>query len=202
MLCRFPDLYDYGEHDGDFESSAGMGRYCLMSSGNHLNQGKTPSPICAYLRDLAGWCGRIPVKSAKVHKVSHGDYGTVHIYETDNFNEYFLIENRYRDNLDGWLPSSGLAVYHCDTLGSNEWQGGTAERHYQCGLIQADGHLDLERYINFGDEGDLFGAAKGTVLSHSTKPSSNLWNGSESGLTIQNISKPNEMITLETIKPS
>ena len=37
LLCRFPDLYDYGRRDGDFEKSQGMGRYCLMSSGNRLN---------------------------------------------------------------------------------------------------------------------------------------------------------------------
>ena len=54
LLCRFPDLYDYGRRDGDFEKSSGMGRYCLMSSGNHLNNGRTPAPVCAYLRDLVG----------------------------------------------------------------------------------------------------------------------------------------------------
>lgn len=33
MLCRFPDLYDYGERDGDFEESSGLGQYCLNDVG-------------------------------------------------------------------------------------------------------------------------------------------------------------------------
>ena len=36
LLCRFPDMYDYGERDGDTVESAGIGGYCLMGSGNHL----------------------------------------------------------------------------------------------------------------------------------------------------------------------
>lgn len=55
LLCRFPDMYDYGRRDGDFEESHGIGVYCLMGSGNHLNRGRTPSPVCGYLRDLIGW---------------------------------------------------------------------------------------------------------------------------------------------------
>jgi len=200
MLCRFPDLYDYGKRDGDFEKSSGLGRYCLMSSGNHLDGGKTPSPISGYLRDLVGWCKRIRISSPKRYGVNHGEYSTVYIYETDTLNEYFLIENRSNLNLDAYLPSSGLAVYHCDTLGSNEWQGGTYNEHYQCGLLQADGHLDLERYRNSGDHGDLFSNINGLVISHATSPSSNLWDGSESGLTIKDISPDGDTMTFEVIE--
>ena len=49
-------MYDYGERDNDSVSSAGIGSYCLMGSGNHNDNGRAPSPVCAYLRDLAGWC--------------------------------------------------------------------------------------------------------------------------------------------------
>jgi M6 family metalloprotease-like protein len=199
MLCRFPDLYDYGKRDGDFERSAGLGRYCLMSSGNHLDGGKTPSPVSGYLRDLAGWCKRIRVNSPKQYKAEHDNYSTVHVYETDSLNEYFLLENRSNLNLDAHLPSSGLAVYHCDTLGSNEWQGGTFNEHYQCGLLQADGHLDLERNMNNGDRDDLYKKVEGLALSHATSPASNLWDGSESGLTIKNVSGDGDTMTFEVV---
>ncbi len=70
LLCRFPDLYDYGTRDGDFEKSSGMGYYCLMSAGNHLNNGRTPAAVCAYLRDLVGWCDRkISLNSPGVYEV-------------------------------------------------------------------------------------------------------------------------------------
>lgn len=61
LLCRFPDLYDYGSRDGDFEKSAGMGYYCLMSAGNHLNNGRTPLPSAATCEI---WSGGVIAKSA------------------------------------------------------------------------------------------------------------------------------------------
>ena len=195
QLCRFPDIYDYGTRDGDFEKSRGMGVYCLMGSGNHLNSGRTPSPVCAYLRYLVGWQDReVRLSSTGNYEINHGDYSTIMKYETVKPNEYFLLENRSRLGLDSHIPDSGLAVYHCDTLGSNEWQGGTRERHYQCGLLQADGHLDLENNRNYGDEGDLFGKVDRIALSHNTTPSSREWDGSDSGLTISDISEPGEVI--------
>ena len=198
LLCRWPDLYDYGTRDGDFEKSAGIGRYCLMGSGNHLNYGRTPSPVCSYLRDLVGWTDReILLNTSDLYEVRHGDYGTILRYQTDKPNEYFLIENRTQLGLDAYLPDSGLAVYHCDTKGSNEWQGGTPERHYQCGLLQADGHLDLENNRNLGDAGDLFGQVRGIALSDASEPSSEEWDRSDSGLIIANITVPGEMIRFE-----
>lgn len=196
LLCRFPDLYDYGERDGDFEESHGIGVYCLMGSGNHLDRGRTPSPVCGYLRDLVGWAdNRIALGSSGELEARHGDYGSVLKYETNKPNEYFIVENRSQLGLDLHLPSSGLAVYHCDWRGSNEWQGGTANRHYQCGLLQADGHLDLEKNLNGGDAGDLFANRSGTVLSNQTTPSSRQWDSSDSGLVIGDISAPGERMT-------
>jgi M6 family metalloprotease-like protein len=202
LLCRFPDLYDYGRRDGDSDPSAGMGRYCLMSSGNHLNYGRTPAPVCSYLRDLAGWTEReVILNNASDYEIKHADYSTAYRYETDRANEYFLVENRSKIGLDAFCPSDGLAVYHCDTLGSNEWQGGTADEHYQCALIQADGHSDLENNRNNGDERDLFSSMKGLALSHSTIPSSKAWGGVESGLDIFDISKPGNVMKLKTGAP-
>jgi M6 family metalloprotease-like protein len=196
MLCRFPDLYDYGTRDGDFEESAGLGRYCLMSSGNHNNMGRTPSPICAYLRDLLGWCdNKVVINKPGKYQITQGDYGTAIVFETGYFNESFLVENRSKLGLDEHIPSSGLAVYHCDIFGSNEWQGGTPTRHYQCGLLQADGHLDLENGRGTGDLGDMFGRVDGIALSHSTKPHSREWDGSDSELVISKISEPGKVIS-------
>lgn len=196
LLCRFPDLYDYGNRDGDRVESAGIGAYCLMGSGNHLNYGRTPSPICGYLRDLAGWCdNQVSLNQPGVFATEHGDYRTVMKYRTGRLNDYFIIENRSKLGLNQYLPSSGLAVFHCDTLGSNEFQEGSATRHYQCALLQADGHLDLERNVNQGDGNDLFGAVAGTALSNLTNPSSRSWDGADSGLVVSAITPPGQRIT-------
>ncbi len=194
LLCRFPDLYDYGRRDGDFVRSRGIGRYCLMGGGNHLNNGRTPSPVCAYFRDLVGWTdNEILLNGPGVHEARHGDYGTVKKYRTGLANEYFLIENRSQLDLDKHLPSNGLAIYHCDTHGSNEWQAGTEARHYQIALLQADGRRDLEQNRP-SDSSDLFGVAQGVVLAHDTLPASRQWDGSDSGLVVSDISAPGDVI--------
>jgi M6 family metalloprotease-like protein len=196
LLCRFPDMYDYGERDEDSVASAGIGSYCLMGSGNHNDNGRSPSPVCAYLRDLAGWCdNEIDLNAAAGHEARHGDYNTVMRYRTSRPNEYFLVENRSRMGLDRGLPSSGLAIYHCDILGSNEWQQGTAERHYQCALLQADGRRDLELDANRGDGDDLYAAIAGIALSSTSTPNSREWDGRDSGLVISDISAPGETMT-------
>lgn len=202
LLCRFPDMYDYGavNREGDGVKSAGIGTYCLMGSGNHLNSGRTPSPVCSYLRDLAGWCdNEIELDGDGAQReIQHGDYNTVYKFKTGAPNEYFIVENRCKLGLDQFLPASGLAIYHCDTLGSNEFQDGLGSRHYQCRLLQADGHDDLEHNVNQGDGTDLFGGIAGTALSHATSPSTRLWSGADSGLVIGEISVPDNKMRFRT----
>ena len=200
MLCRFPDLYDYGERDEDFKRSAGLGYYCLMSAGNCLGNGFFPSPIAAYFRKLANWSTNVCQLKPGAYRAIHGDYRTVMIYtRSGSPNEFFLIENRCAMEMDKGLPSSGLAVYHCDTQGSNEWQGGSAVHHYQCGLLQADGSFHLENNMNQGDPGDFFAARPGIVLSDSTVPSTRWWDGTESGLCIADIGAAGETMTFRVL---
>ena len=197
LLCRFPDMYDYGavNREGDGVKSAGIGSYCLMGSGNHLNAGRTPSPVCAYLRDLVGWCdNEIELDAGAEFEAAHGVYDTVLKYKTEAPNEYFIVENRSKLGLDQHLPASGLAVYHCDVLGSNEFQDGLGTRHYQCALLQADGNADLEHNINQGDGTDLFGGVRGAALSNATRPSTRLWSGADSGLSLGDIGMPDARV--------
>ncbi|WP_022665711.1 M6 family metalloprotease domain-containing protein [Desulfospira joergensenii] len=204
LICRFPDLYDYGSRDGDSDPSAGLGYYCLMSSGSHLNRGRNPSPLCGYLRHLAGWAeNEVLLNHPGNFRAVHGDYNTIHKYVVDDRpNEYFIVENRTRMNLDRYAMSSGLAVYHCDILGSNEWQGGTADRHYQCALVQADGARNLENNRNQGDDADLFREKPGLALSRDTIPSSRAWGGLESGLKLYDVGPPGDAISFSTGSPA
>ena len=198
LLCRFPDLYDYGDaqREGDAVKSSGLGYYCIMSGGNHLDRGRTPSPVISYLRDLVGWCAtEVDLNNAGSFSAVHGDYNTVMKYQTTLPNEYYIVENRSQIDLDRGLPSNGLAIYHCDTRGSNEFQQGSLTKHYQSALLQADGHLDLENGLNQGDGGDLFSLVAGTAVSHATNPATRMWNGADSGLVVSGVSEPGATIT-------
>jgi M6 family metalloprotease-like protein len=202
MLCRFPDLYDYGRRDEDNEKSAGLGVYCLMSGGNHTGHGKRPAPICAYLRYLTQWVREeVSLNAPGRYSAAHGDYGRFLVYRTAQPNEYFLVENRSQLGLDALLPSGGLAVYHCDILGSNEWQGNTATRHYQCGLLQADARSSLERNENSGDDGDLYRSVSGEAIGPATVPNTLRWDGTDSGLRIHDIGAAGETLEFSVLQP-
>ncbi|NUS27380.1 MAG: M6 family metalloprotease domain-containing protein [Streptomyces sp.] len=202
LLCRWPDLYDYGtlEREGDDFTSAGLGTYCAMSSGNNLGDGFLPSAVSVYLRRLVGWTEDVDISVPGAYEARQGEYDKALVYQNPDRPdvEYYLVENRSKLGFDTALTSSGLAVYHCDIKGSNEFQQGTLVRHYQCALLQADGHMDLEHNQNDGDGGDLYGPTPGTAVSHSSRPPSLWWDGSESGLTLSNVGAPGEVITFRT----
>jgi subtilisin-like proprotein convertase family protein len=196
LLCRFPDMYDYGKRDGDLRGSAGIGFYCLMGAGNHLDSGRSPAPVCSYLRDLAGWCDTVvDINVPGRYEAKQGDYGTVLKFRSSKPNEYFLVENRLRKGLDRAGTSNGLAIYHCDTLGSNELQQGSPTQHYQCALLQADGRRDLEDNHDQGDATDLFSPTAGVVVSSTSRPNSREWDGRASGLVVSDISIANDKIS-------
>ena len=147
LLCRFPDMYDYGERDGD---SVGERRHRqLLPDGLGQPPRLRPQPV-AGLR-LPARPGRLvrhrgrPERRRARTRPSHGDYDTVH--EVPHQQAQRVLPRR-EPLEDGARPGrgagSGLAVYHCDILGSNELQQGTATQHYQCALLQADGRRDLE----------------------------------------------------------
>jgi subtilisin-like proprotein convertase family protein len=192
-------MYDYGIENGDAGIRPGLGAYCVMALGSRINFGRNPSAICAYLRDLAGWTRQeVLLNSPDQYEIMHEDYQTVFRYETDCPNEYFLVENRTRLGLDAYLPSGGLAVYHCDTLGKNGWGKGSPDSHSRCRLIQADGALHLETGDNCGDRFDLFGKTDGVALSYGTIPSSKSWNGADSGFNLVDISEPGQVMRFKT----
>jgi len=122
-------------------------------------------------------------------------------YDTARDTEYFLVENRSQVDLDASLPDGGLAVYHCDTQGSNEWQDGTPDRHYQCALLQADGERELERNVNRGDAEDLYDRTIGVAIADATNPSSKMWDRSDSGLVLSDIGRPGQRILFKSGAP-
>lgn len=183
MLCDFPDLYDYKK---DGVSSSGIGDYCLMCGGANADP-KNPTEINAYLKYRAGWAGKVTVLADGMQvdvPAGGNEFGLFAKGQT----EYFIVENRQRTGRDAALPASGLAIWHVDELGNNERQNMTKALHYECSLEQADNLFQLEHGIGQGDAGDLFSAQAGSAFGDASKPGSQWWDGSSSGLEIRAIS--------------
>ncbi|MBM3150389.1 MAG: M6 family metalloprotease domain-containing protein, partial [Chloroflexi bacterium] len=180
MLMGWPDLYDY-DHD-----SKGAGVYCLMAYGAFaLN----PVEPCAYMKLRAGWAD-VTVLTQPQAGVQVADDGNV-VYKFNHptaSNEYYLIENRQKVGRDAGLPDAGLAIWHIDTLGSNNNQQQTPALHYLVTLVQADGQWHLENNVNTGDAYDLYAAPADVACTPLTNPNTNWWSGSQSGLSFTDIS--------------
>jgi|CXWL01.1.fsa_nt_gi M6 family metalloprotease-like protein len=179
MVCDFPDLYDYDD------DSNGVGVFCLMCGGANVNE-KNPTQVGAYLKYAAGWASNVypsTPNSTVTLRAGKNDFAIHRKSRT----EYFIIENRAKKGRDVDLVDAGLAVWRVDELGDNSKQQMTLSDHYECSLVQADGQNDLERDVNEGDEQDLF--KPGASFSGLTRPNSNWWDGSGSGLAISEISR-------------
>lgn len=187
MVCDFPDLYDYGS------DSMGIGHFCLMCNGGAATN---PVHVNGYLKLNAGWITGTTeyVPGAAAQLIA----GTNTVYRhSKSATEYFIIENRQQQDRDAAIPDSGLAIWHVDHLGSNDKEERTPTSHYECSLEQADGQFDMESNTNAGDADDLF-SGSGAAFTGITTPNSQWWDGSASGLSLEEISASAATMTFNT----
>lgn len=192
QLCRWPDLYDY-----DYDSR-GAGMYCLMASGNMY--GTQPIEPCAFLKERVGWSEVIPLIQPVTGLSLTAGVNRCYKYQNpSNINEYYLIEVRHQSARDTKMPDSGLAIWHVDRMGSNNYNQMTPTKHYQASILQADGLLELENDINRGDADDLYGAPDAPQCTHKTTPNTGWWSGEMSGIRVLNISEPATTMTFDFV---
>ena len=215
---NLPDLYDTGS-SLEFISE-GVGTFGLMASGTWngiTTPGDSPAHLSAWSKYALGWVTPVVVSGALTDVGIRGAAspgaasGEVYQFfsgsppagiEGPGTGEYFLLENRTLQGFDAALSDSGLAVWHIDeSKGTFTNRDNTEEcippadcttSHYRVGLVQADGRSDLERGINSGDSGDLF--SNPDELGGHTMPSSDLYDGSLSGISITSIGDPGDPI--------
>jgi M6 family metalloprotease-like protein len=179
LLLGYPDIYAV--------RGQGVGRHCLMGSGNYLNDGKTPSPLNLYFKEVVGWATINNLSSNVSRAFSLPTTGNVgyRVGRPGTPTENFVVENRGTG--DKWAQFSndkGIIIWHIDeTIDGNFYiQPGS---HYGLAIVQADGKEDLEKGVNRGDSGDYFDLDTYPKFSNSTTPNSNWFDGSKSYLTVK-----------------
>jgi immune inhibitor A len=200
-LFGLPDLYDT---DG---SSRGIGKWSLMSGGSwNGTLGNSPAHMDAWCKSQLGWVTPINVgsnmtgatipritDSAKVFRIwANGTVG----------NEYYLIENRQKTGYDTYLPGSGLCIWHIDDSKSSnntEWYPGhTSSGNLWVALEQADGLWEMEKNLDQGDGADPYpGTGNQTTFSAATTPNSNAYDGTQTFVTITNISPSSALMSCD-----
>ena len=205
-VLGLPDLYDRDASDGNSE---GIGDWCLMASGSWMGwAGDTPAHMSSWCKIQMGWIEPTVVDN-NANNVEIAQLvtspSTLKIWEDDyNWSRYFLIENRQAVGFDSELNGPGLLVYHVDEnrgYGPNAWSSGSVNDNEQNKLVdleEADGDNDLDNEVNRGDNGDPFPGTSGNrTFDDNSNPSAIRNDGSETGISLTNISDPDSIMTVD-----
>jgi M6 family metalloprotease-like protein len=193
MLFHWPDLYDYGYE------SAGIGDFGLMAGGG---SSRNPTPPNPYFRVDAGWETLQPITGDETVPMTtqSNSLNSGYVYTNPNDSkEYFIIESATDSGRRDALPDHGLLIWHVDEDGSNNNEQMTESQHYRVSVEQADGMFHLETSGGgWGGTGDTFKAEGNNSFDDTTLPNALWWDGSNSGLTISNISSVGSTMTFDT----
>ncbi len=202
------DLYDTGNDDGP--SSEGIGRWSLMAAGSWTSvtkAGDRPAHLDAWSKVKLGWVEPTMVTGTLEDQPIRAASDAADVYQLrpggpDRGGEYFLVEHRERTGFDAGLPGRGLLIWHidegeadndheCYPLGPD-----CSAQHYKVSLVQADGSWELEKDVNQGNGGDPFpGWGPVRTFDGATVPSSALFSGAASGVSVTDISDPDTVMT-------
>ena len=108
----YPDLYDT-----TYSGSYGMDAWDLLHQGCYNGNGFSPANLTGYERWMAGWTTPVELKTDTVvsDMKSLTDYGETYIiYNEQNKNEFYFVDNRQRTGWDESIPGNGLLITHVD----------------------------------------------------------------------------------------
>lgn len=173
-------------YDTDYSGGYGMDDWDLMHSGNYNGNGFCPANYTGYEKWMAGWIEPKELKKDTIVSAmkSLSDGGDTYlIYNENNRNEYYFLDNRQLSGWDSALPGKGLLITHVDY---NElvWRGNNVNNdpeHQRMSPFHAD---NLPTYRNAG--GDPYpymegGVVKNDSLTDFSKPAATLFNANIDG---------------------
>lgn len=181
MLFDWPDLYS-------ITGGRGLGSWELMSGSD-----AAPGIPNAKLQAEQGWMQWLDLAGHATITLEENGTVAARFRNPKVPQEYFVVEARNDRRITTARPAfgRGLLIWHVDerVRGNGNYSVNgermTAANHYYISLEQADGRHDLEKGANGGDAGDVYGPGKS--FSDAGVPNSRWWDGSPSGLGIDNI---------------
>lgn len=195
----FPDFYDTGSEGTGW----GMASWDVMCSGSYSGPnyiGEIPCGYTSYERWVAGWLTPAEVSLGMEIKgqKSLADYPEAYIiYNDNNKNEYYLLENRQADRwfsyIDDFNAPSGMLILHVD-YDATEWSNNTPNadpNHQRMTVFQANNNPgtldDYGYYINQSDyAGHLYPYQANDSLTNTSIPASFVYSKNTDGSLFMN----------------
>lgn len=189
-----PDMYDTNG-----QNNYGMSYWDVMDSGSYLDNSRTPAGYTSYERWFSRWMEPVEIKEMKriegMKPLATNPEAYI-LYNEQNKNEYYLLENRQPVDFDGKLYGHGLLILHID-YNESAWTSNkvnTVADHQRASIIPADDNLE---YSLKGIQGDPWpGKTGNTQLTNYSTPAATLFNANTDGRKL--MSKPIDNITEDT----
>ncbi len=195
-VLGIPDLYNTVDATAQYTPGA----YSTMDVGSYVGDGKQPPTFSAYERNALGWMGDNLVEitgpaSCRLEDLLKSN--KAYLINTDNENEFFILENRQKYDWDTYLPGSGMLIWHID-YDKKVWAENTANNnpnHQHIDLVEANGSAGASSWVT--RRYPFPGPGKVTSFTFDSKPSFRSWSGKDLGLPITNIKEENGVITFD-----
>ena len=193
-VIGLPDLYDTLSSTSSVQVFT-PGNWDTQDQGNYNNNSRTPPFYSAFERNALNW-----LKSTRIDRPmscvlpSLGN-NVAFVIETNDPNEFFLLENRQQVGWDTYVPHHGMLVWHVqyDEYVWTDNEVNHNPNHQFVDIEEAD-YITNKATIN----GDPFpGAYNITEFTDNTRPSMRTWSGKALNLPITNIKEEDGVITFD-----
>lgn len=195
-VLGLPDLYDT-DYEGSGGESRNPGNWSVMAGGSGSNFGRNPVGYSLYERYALGFTQPKLIEGDDFITLEPLDISNEgYRLNTQNQDEFFLIENRQRGKWDRNLPGHGMMVARVDSSDVAIWEYNEvncnpSRMYYE--LLRAD-------YKGRDTGSDPFpGTSNVTSLTNRTNPGLLTWDHIFSDLIIKDITETDNLITFNVL---
>jgi len=190
-----PDYYDY---DGNQGPDGGVGGLDMMD-GNWGDHNCFSKYVLGWLTPTVAFTNLNDEAMSKSCTTGDPVIFMPGFDPVSPWSEYFMAQNRKKEGVDSTIPTSDLLLWHVDASinkqGYTLWDN-SYTAHKLLRLMEADGLEEIELGPNHGaDTGDFY--STGESLSPTSTPNSNKYDGSNPGITCNDVSAPGDTMTAD-----
>lgn len=115
-VLGLPDMYD-PNYSADCDRLI-PGDWSIMCNGSYLGDGCVPASYSAYDRWACRWMEYTPMRSDQEYTLqpltTEAKAYRMMVPTSSSFSEYYIFENRTKEDIDLYIPGSGMLVWHVD----------------------------------------------------------------------------------------
>lgn len=200
-------------YDTDYDANGmflGTGDWDVMASGSWNNDGISPADFNPYVKIYNfGWVEpqKLSIDTINIIKPSDGS-GEVYRINTNNINDYYLLENRTKDYFHKSEPGNGLLIFHIGPQLTAKASANKINSTYpqQCYVVCASSNYKIpsasaKTYGDINSAGTPFpGTTQNNEFGDNSIPAALTINGEDGGFCLKSITLNGEDIFLYYIE--